>query len=86
MRFLYFQIVVLLSQTFKKTMASIPSLRTFAAALTLCLFVINLNIETCSSQQLNGINDYTGTRAYTPDTGLLDFVYHNHDEMTRFLR
>lgn len=67
-------------------MASMPSLRTFAAAVTLCLFVINLNIETCSSQQLNGANDYTGSRPYTPDTGLLDFVYHNQDEMTRFLR
>lgn len=67
-------------------MASIPSLRTFAAAVILCLFIINLNIETCSSQQLNGINDYAGARAYTPDTGLLDFVYHSHDDTTRFLR
>lgn len=25
-------------------------------------------------------------RAYTPDIHLLDFVYHNHEEMTRFLR
>lgn len=25
-------------------------------------------------------------RAYTPDVQLLDFVYHNHEEMTRFLR
>ncbi|XP_035919564.1 carboxypeptidase M-like isoform X2 [Anopheles stephensi] len=25
-------------------------------------------------------------RAYRPDVGALDFVYHNHDEMTRYLR
>ena len=25
-------------------------------------------------------------RAYTPDSQLLDFVYHNHEELTRFLR
>lgn len=25
-------------------------------------------------------------RAYTPDVQLLDFVYHNHEDMTRFLR
>lgn len=25
-------------------------------------------------------------RAYLPDAGALDFVYHDYDEMTRFLR
>lgn len=67
-------------------MAFTQSLGTFAAAVTLCLFIVNLNIETCSSQQLNTANDFAGARAYTPDTGLLDFVYHSHDDMTRFLR
>lgn len=62
------------------------SFGTYVAAVTLCLFVVNLNIETCSSQQLNTLNDYAGSQAYVPDTGLLDFVYHNHEEMTRFLR
>lgn len=67
-------------------MAFKQSLGTLAAAVALCLFVINLNIETCSSQQLDTLNDYSNSRAYTPDTGLLDFVYHNHEDMTRFLR
>lgn len=67
-------------------MAFTQSFGTLAAAVTLCLFVVNLNIETCNSQQLNTLNDYTGSRPYTPDPGLLDFVYHNHEDMTRFLR
>ncbi|XP_031624726.1 carboxypeptidase D-like isoform X3 [Contarinia nasturtii] len=67
-------------------MAFSQSFGTLAAAVTLFAFVINVNIETCTSQQLNTLNDYAGSRAYTPDPGLLDFVYHNHDEMTRFLR
>lgn len=67
-------------------MAFAQSMGTFAAAVTLCLFIVNLNIETCNSQQLNNINDYSGAQAYRPDTGLLDFVYHSHDDMTRFLR
>ena len=25
-------------------------------------------------------------RAYIPDTQYLDFIYHNHDELTKFLR
>lgn len=25
-------------------------------------------------------------RAYVPDAGQLDFVYHNHEAMTKFLR
>lgn len=67
-------------------MAFAQSFGTVVAAVTLSLFVINLNIETCSSQQLSTLNDYGGSRPYTPDTGLLDFVYHNHEDMTRFLR
>lgn len=67
-------------------MAFTQSFGTVAAAVTLCLFVVNLNIETCSSQQLNQLNDYAGSRPYTPDPGLLDFVYHSHEDMTRFLR
>ncbi|EDS32354.1 carboxypeptidase D [Culex quinquefasciatus] len=35
-------------------------------------------------------NGFTGAsdqpRAYRPDTASLDFVYHNHDDMTRYLR
>lgn len=62
------------------------SLGTLAATITLCLFVVNLNIETCSSQQMSDGNDYSNARIYTPDTGLLDFVYHSHEDMTRFLR
>lgn len=68
-------------------MAFTQSVGTYLAAIILCLFVVNLNIETCNSQQLNAVDGYGGSRgAYVPDTGLLDFVYHNHEEMTRFLR
>lgn len=67
-------------------MALTQSLGTIAAAVTLCFFIVNLNIETCTSQQLNAANDFAGARVYTPDTGLLDFVYHSHDDLTRFLR
>lgn len=35
---------------------------------------------------MSAANDYSNSRVYTPDTGLLDFVYHNHEDMTRFLR
>lgn len=73
-------------ERFRTKMAFTQSFGTLAAAITLCLFVININIETCSSQQVNTLNDYAGSRGYTPDPGLLDFVYHNHDETTRFLR
>jgi Zinc carboxypeptidase len=31
-------------------------------------------------------DDSVRPRAYVPDTHLLDFVYHDHEEMTRFLR
>ncbi|XP_053678479.1 carboxypeptidase M [Anopheles nili] len=36
-----------------------------------------------SFDNLSSAND---PRAYRPDVGALDFVYHNHDEMTRYLR
>lgn len=42
-----------------------------------------------ASAQLQLPNDFDALpepRAYIPDAGLLDFVYHNHDEMTKFLR
>lgn len=71
---------------FGDKMAFTQSLGTFIVAVILSLFIVNLNIETCNSQQLNSVNDFAGAHAYTPDTGLLDFVYHNHDDMTRFLR
>jgi len=51
-------------------------------AIALCLFIVSLTIDNCNSQQYSGAVD----RAYTPEPGLLDFVYHNHDETTRFLR
>lgn len=56
-------------------------------AIALCLFTISLNFGGCSAQHLNNVNNYGGLdRAYTPDVGLLDFVYHNQDDMTKFLR
>lgn len=58
-----------------------------AAAIILCLFAINLNIDICSSQQVaDPSNDYNNIRTYMPDSSQIDFVYHNHDDMTRFLR
>lgn len=71
----------------EQKMVFTQSLGTLAATIALCLFVVNLNIETCSSQQMNAVSEYnSNSRGYTPDTGLLDFVYHNHEDMTRFLR
>ncbi|GAB0096319.1 carboxypeptidase D [Sergentomyia squamirostris] len=44
----------------------------------------NLSIE---ENYTNGLNvSLPEPRAYIPDAHLLDFVYHNHEEMTRFLR
>ncbi|KAJ6640259.1 Carboxypeptidase M [Pseudolycoriella hygida] len=41
----------------------------------------------CNCQSENYFDDSAPSpRSYTPDVGLLDFVYHNHDDMTRFLR
>lgn len=67
-------------------MSLIQSSGGFVAAIVLCLFAINLNIDICSSQQVENSNDFNNIRSYVPDGGQLDFVYHNHDEMTRFLR
>lgn len=59
----------------------------YAAAIILCLFAINVNIDICSSQHVaETANDYNNIRSYMPDSAQIDFVYHNHDEMTRFLR
>lgn len=72
-------------------MAFVQSFGSLFGAFALCLFTISLNIETCYSQNVNNVNNYGGEnfgldRAYTPDVGLLDFVYHNHEDMTKFLR
>lgn len=46
------------------------------------------NENTCTGQSHldNNLDNLPEPRAYIPDAGLLDFVYHNHDEMTKFLR
>lgn len=67
-------------------MSLMQSIGNVAAATTLCIFLFNLHIENCNSQHLNTVNDYGTIRSYTPDSGLIDFVYHNHDDVTRFLR
>lgn len=57
-------------------------------AIGLFLLQIYYN-NLCNCQAQNSFDDsdtLPSPRAYTPDVGLLDFVYHNHDEMTRFLR
>lgn len=56
---------------------------------TIGLFLIQIlynNFCSCQSSQSFDDSALPSPRAYTPDVGLLDFVYHNHDEMTRFLR
>lgn len=58
---------------------------------TLVLFGTLAALRGCFAQlQLSGVNEYGGTlpepRVYVPDAGQLDFVYHSHDTMTKFLR
>lgn len=60
-------------------MALSHSIRT-ASLVILTIFVFFLNANIISSQRLSSVPDYQ------LDPGLLDFVYHNHDEMTRFMR
>lgn len=69
-------------------MAFVQSFGGVIGAILLCFFTIS-----CYSQQLSNVNSFGGSgsgggadRAYSPDPGLIDFVYHNHDDMTRFLR
>lgn len=57
------------------------------------LFVIwTLTITIASSKTIENYltkNSYQNgsiSRAYVPDAQFLDFVYHGHDEMTKFLR
>ncbi|XP_062537827.1 carboxypeptidase D-like isoform X4 [Armigeres subalbatus] len=68
------------------------------AVVTLCAgiaFAIQVptsdQISITSSDRADGLSKYGGLggdepRAYRPDTSSLDFVYHNHDDMTRYLR
>lgn len=63
-------------------MAMLPSTGTILIAIISVLFVI----EQCKSERVNNVAATAAdSRAYTPETNL-DFVYHSHDEMTRFLR
>lgn len=69
-------------------MALLQSTSTMLAVF-ISLLLINWHIDYCQSQHYdpNNYNDGIESRAYTPESGgLLDFVYHNHDDMTRFLR
>ncbi|XP_055711754.1 carboxypeptidase M isoform X3 [Phlebotomus papatasi] len=56
-----------------------------ALLVLLCACMVeNLSVE---ENYGNGLNvSLPEPRAYIPDAHLLDFVYHNHEEMTRFLR
>lgn len=52
------------------------------------VYVLSIN-NICTGQSHIRDNDLVSLpepRAYIPDADLLDFVYHNHDEMTKFLR
>lgn len=58
-------------------------------AVFISLLVLNWHIDYCKPQHINPNNfdDGLDSRAYSPDAGgLVDFVYHNHDELTRILR
>uniref|UniRef100_A0A1B0CR20 Peptidase M14 domain-containing protein n=2 Tax=Lutzomyia longipalpis TaxID=7200 RepID=A0A1B0CR20_LUTLO len=59
------------------------ALPTLLVVLCACL-VENLSVEENFASGLNV--SLPEPRAYIPDAHLLDFVYHNHEEMTRFLR
>lgn len=56
-------------------------------------FIIWTGILLLSIVSSKTIDDYATSsnvtaesRAYVPDAQFLDFVYHNHEEMTKFLR
>lgn len=60
-------------------------------AVFISLLVLNWHIDYCEPQHINpnDFGDGIEQRAYAPPPdsgGLLDFVYHNHDDLTRFLR
>lgn len=62
-----------------------------AFAIPFLLYTICINNCACQSSNVNdnintNINILPEPRAYIPEADKLDFVYHNHDEMTRFLR
>lgn len=61
------------------TMVLSQPVRTTALAV-FAAFVFLLNANLSASQRLSSVPDYQ------LDPGLLDFVYHNHDETTRFMR
>lgn len=60
-----------------------------ATAVAVLLLCGGYSGQLGANAQLQLVNDFEGLpepRAYIPDAGLLDFVYHNHDDMTKFLR
>lgn len=51
-----------------------------------CISNNNGNWQNPDSAAATSSSIETEPRAYLPDAGALDFVYHDYDEMTRFLR
>ncbi|XP_055844777.1 carboxypeptidase D isoform X2 [Episyrphus balteatus] len=52
---------------------------------SICTLVF-LFVYQCWAQSTNELDGLPEPRAYVPDSQFLDFVYHDHDELTRFLR
>lgn len=81
------KLAVLLSAMAWSTTSHLRLMATALAVLVLCGGYSGL---LGASAQLQLVNEFDGAlpepRAYIPDAGLLDFVYHNHDDMTKFLR
>lgn len=55
--------------------------------IIVCIAALFACISTAQNiGQRQNNDEIANPRAYTPDAALLDFVYHDHDEMTRILR
>lgn len=53
------------------------------AAILATIISVLIVVQQCHSERVSNVP--ADSRAYTPDTNL-DYIYHSHDEMTRFLR
>lgn len=54
--------------------------------IVVVLAIINIKSSLCLTFGPEQTTNLTESRAYVPDAQYLDFVYHDHEEMTKFLR
>ncbi|XP_040172556.1 carboxypeptidase M isoform X4 [Anopheles arabiensis] len=63
-----------------------PEQRNFEPSTDPALFAFDRGAGDGGLYTFDNLSIAQDPRAYRPDVGALDFVYHNHDEMTRYLR